>query len=114
MIELKNTHGPWITFKHPKKRVWVVTLPAYDTPNMRINIFPDGVPGDSEEEYEGNARLIAAAPVMFDALSFLEKSAAFDCKNCLWENVCKPNACRIRKQLSAVLAEARGESEATP
>lgn len=33
---------------------------------MRLGLFPDGAPGYTKEECEGNARLIAASPQLLD------------------------------------------------
>jgi len=74
----KHTPGPWVAFYKRKYGIWLVSLPSSDS-SMRINIFPNGVPGDTDEECEANARLIAAAPEMLKAAI---KILNFHCASC--------------------------------
>ena len=70
----KHTPGPWIHFFKNKYLEWHVGLPcgpSSDAPNMNIALCPDGVPGSDLNESEANARLIAAAPELLEALKEL-------------------------------------------
>ena len=62
-----HTPAPWECFYKHKYNEWHVTVPAKNSGCWRIGLFSDGVPGDTDEEREGNARLIAAAPDLLAA-----------------------------------------------
>ena len=70
MSKATHTPGPWAAFYKHKYNEWHVSVPVSNS-DMRLSIFPDGIPGDTPEEAEGNARLIAAAP---DLLAVAEKT----------------------------------------
>lgn len=68
MTEKKHTPGPWTVFYKQKYDEWHVSVPAF---GMRLALFPDGI---RTENHEADARLIAAAPDLLEALQ-----EAIDC-----------------------------------
>lgn len=64
MNEPKFTPGPWECFYKSKYKEWHVSVPEPYC-SMRRALFPDGVPTLNPE---ADARLIAAAPEMYECL----------------------------------------------
>jgi hypothetical protein len=62
-----HTPGPWVYFYKHKYDEWHVSIPIPGS-SMRFGIFDDGV---RSENPEADARLIAAAPDLMDALKAL-------------------------------------------
>lgn len=68
----KHTPGPWIACDNNGYSIWRVTSPEYRAESASRTIAE--VVGDSAET-EANARLIAAAPEMYEALRHLAHNA---------------------------------------
>lgn len=62
MTEAKHTPGPWVVFYKAKYDEWHVSVPAF---GMKLALFPDGI---RTENHEADARLIASAPDLLEAL----------------------------------------------
>lgn len=67
MSEGKHTPGPWTAFYKNKYDEWHVSLPIAGS-NMKLSLCSDGI---QSENQEADARLIAAAPDLLDALKRL-------------------------------------------
>ena len=76
MSKATHTPGPWAAFYKYKYNEWHVSVPVSNS-DMRLSIFPDGIPGDTPEEAEGNARLIAAAPDLLAVCENIKKYLDF-------------------------------------
>lgn len=69
-MSAKHTPGPWVVTRVTKPvRHWTVEIPG-DHP---FAIGRDGGPDDVHEQDAANARLIAAAPDMLEALKEVER-----------------------------------------
>ena len=92
--------GQWKAFYKAKYDEWHVSMPAENS-TMRIDLFPNGVPGDTPEEREFLAKLIAAAPELHDA-----------CKEFVRKVECgEARSTRSYAQMKAAISKAeRGES----
>lgn len=64
MSELKHTPGPWEAVKHSSDKFWYV---KHKNSNNAIVIYDAG----TESETGANAKLIAAAPEMLEALEMI-------------------------------------------
>jgi hypothetical protein len=64
----KHTPGPWEVFYKAKYDEWHVSVPMSEG-NMRWGLFDDGV---RSENPEADARLIAAAPELLEALKLAQ------------------------------------------
>jgi len=60
-----HTPGPWACFYKHKYDEWHVSIPIADS-TMKLALFDDGV---RSENPEADARLIAAAPELLEALT---------------------------------------------
>ena len=97
--EPRWTPGPWVCFYKQKYDEWHVSVPVAGA-SFKAGLFPDGIPTG-----EHDARLIAAAPDMAEALAGIEQTAREYVRN--W-----PNSPTVRAPWGAVLAalaKARGE-----
>lgn len=71
MSESKHIPGPWMTVRSPASRhAWLIYKTHDGSNGVGTAIATTGrwTPSDFEEESEANARLIAAAPTMYEAL----------------------------------------------
>lgn len=73
MTEAKHTPGPWNVFYKSKYDEWHVSTPI-DGSSMKRALFPDGIRTDNPE---ADARLIAAAPELLEALQVLSERIAY-------------------------------------
>lgn len=101
---VKHTPGPWTVFYKHKYDEWHVALPIEGS-NMKLALCPDGI---QSENREADARLIAAAPDMLEALR--EATLALD-GLAKGEGVFKPIEQTI-VQAHAAIAKATGGSNA--
>lgn len=74
-MESKFTAGPWSYKIHPKSRydvnhaaIYVGDLSNHGNALGRVSLGGEGALHDNLQEIEANARLIAAAPNLFEAL----------------------------------------------
>jgi hypothetical protein len=65
-MSAQHTPGPWEAFYKSKYGEWHVSVPIAGS-NMKWAIFDDGI---RTENPEADARLIAAAPDLLEALEF--------------------------------------------
>ena len=66
-MDKKYTPGPWKAFYKNKYNEWHVSIPI-DNSNMRWALFDDGI---RSENPEADAKLIAAAPELLEAIEEL-------------------------------------------
>ena len=67
MIVKKHTPSPWVAFKKHKYNEWHVSVPIAGI-STRLALFDEGIRSDNQE---ADARLIAAAPELLEALEGL-------------------------------------------
>lgn len=72
MSELDTTPGPWTAFHAGSEDKWVIRAVYVDDHGRRCTAFPATVQCGSQPN-EANARLIATAPEMYEALKRLTK-----------------------------------------
>ncbi len=70
-----HTPGPWTAFHKHKYDEWRVSVPIGDASSMKLALFPDGIPTPNPE---ADARLIAAAPDLLEALKELVEVFPFE------------------------------------
>jgi len=92
----EHTPGPWHAFFKAKYDEWHVLIPMADS-TMRFALFDDGV---RSEHPEADARLIAAAPDLLEALH--------EARQCLL--VWSPVDAAIFEKIDAAIAKAEGRS----
>lgn len=81
MSAVKHTPGPWVAFYKAKYDEWHVSVPIAGS-SMKWALFDDGI---RSENPEADARLIAAAPELLEALRAIETAAEND-SDCLPES----------------------------
>jgi len=71
----KHTPGPWACDRYPgNHRMWRITAP-YLSRRATICLTSNWIDSDPEEEMDANARLIAAAPELLEALGEMVNEA---------------------------------------
>ena len=90
----KFTKGPW-TARYDSQLQALIEI--YNEDRILVAVLPDRGTVEAMPEIEANANLIAAAPDMYEALSFV-------CKACDHE-------CYERCPVRVALRKARGETE---
>lgn len=92
-----HTPGPWTCFFKHKYNEWHVAIPLPNS-SIRLALFDDGVPGENPE---ADARLIAAAPELLEALKDLlsdTQHSTHDCGDEEWCPVIKARAAIAKAQ----------------
>lgn len=97
MSGVKHTPGPFAIFPE-RDRLWLWVMDELGTKRVARVVLYDGL----EDEMEANARLIAAAPDLLEALAVL----VTDCSQ-IWSEAEFP----ALKQARAAIARARGEQD---
>lgn len=77
---IECTKGPWVAIKYDPfgedENRWSVVTTGYEEKEYFIAIIENGAPGDCLETEKINAKLIAAAPEMFEVLHEIVASGA--------------------------------------
>ena len=83
MYKAKHTPGPWYGSKSPSSVVGFPIISKTGRSITNISIAPKSMPGAEifNAESVENARLIAAAPDLLDALVAAEKAFGDDCED---------------------------------
>lgn len=95
---MAHTPGPWTYFYKHKYDEWHVSVPISGS-SMRFGIFDDGI---HSENPEADARLIAAAPEMLEALELVVGSLSFDRE----DDASK----EVMRRVDAAISKAEGRS----
>lgn len=99
-----HTPGPWVYFYKHKYDEHHVSLPLIGQ-SMRLGLFDDGC---RSENAEANARLIAAAPELLEALKTIEKFASINHVDEVSRRACFAS---IRLEAQDAIAKATGAAK---
>ena len=75
MNNTQHTPGPWKAVQHPREHKWAWTIEGAD--GVGQSIARMGLVNDAQA-VTANAHLIAAAPVMYEALQIMVRAANVD------------------------------------
>lgn len=65
---MKHTPGPWIVIPSPDPEVTNISIQSYSTPSLWVASVHGSHVDTPDDQMNANAKLIAAAPDMLDAL----------------------------------------------